>query len=212
MTHITDSDFQYSSARHLTEYIDRKEEFQLENSAGLEMSDEEKEMFIKKSEYRDFERHMVISPQSNDMTDQELGEATRDSITGYFDGETVDFAYSVHRDTDSLHSHVALTGEVDDLYMNQSDLREFNELSEGVCLDRERTLEADITLESDLERERDRIQSQGTDRDLDRDSDRTISSDGPGGLANQLIEENDLDGDREHSQGLDHDNDQGLSR
>lgn len=211
MTHVTESDFQYSSARHLTEYIDRKEEFQLENSAGLEMSDEEKEMFIKKSEYRDFERHMVISPENNDMTDQELGEATRDSITEYFDGETVDFAYSVHRDTDSLHSHVALTGEVDDLYMNQSDLREFNELSEGITLDRERTLEADIALENDLDRERDRIQSQGTpDRDLDRDSDRTISSDGP--LATELIEENELDGDREHSQGLDHDTDQGLSR
>lgn len=168
MTHITNTDFQYSGAQGLLNYIS-KDEHDLENRVGQSMTETEKEAFIAKSDYFDFERHFIISPEDNDLSDREIAEATRNSVNGYFaDASTVDFCYAVHRDSDSLHAHVALTGEKDDLYMNQKHIKEFNERSEELFLEQERTLENELHRENGLQNDRGHERGPQLGRELGR--------------------------------------------
>lgn len=163
--HITPTDFQYHGAHRLMDYCERKESYTLKNRAGQEMSEEEKKAFEAKSEYHEFERQMILSPRE-ERTDREMEEMTRDSINDYFDGETVDYCYSVHRDDDDrgLHSHVILTGDVDDLYMNQSDIREFNEQSKERFRARDPNLEREMRRENGLTQDREKAQERTNDR------------------------------------------------
>lgn len=160
--HISKTDYRRGSTRRLVNYIDRDENHELKNRAGQTMTDEEREIFNKRSEYHEFERHMILSPDSDEYSEQEVEEATRDSINSYFEGdETVDFCYSVHRDEQGPHAHVALTGDADELSMYQDDLQEFREQSEEQFLEREQTLDREIMQENGLEHEREQQRKRG---------------------------------------------------
>lgn len=161
--HVTPTDFRYHGAHKLMDYCERKEDYTLKNRGGQEMSELGKEAFEAKSEYYQFERQMIISPR-DDRTDQEMEEMTRDSVNQYFDGSTVDFCYSVHRDAEKgVHSHVVLTGETNDLYMNQSDIEEFNEQSKERFRARDMDIEREIRRENqkELEKEQERTMQRG---------------------------------------------------
>lgn len=154
-SHVTNTDFRYGGASRLMDYVERKEDYELENRAGEKMSEKEKEVFRKKSDYYGFERQYILSPREKDQySERDLAEATRDSINEYFDGESVDYCYSVH--ADEGHSHVILTGEKDDLYMNKSDMREFNKQSKKQFKKREKSLEKQLLRENGLEKEKER--------------------------------------------------------
>lgn len=160
--HISKTDYRRGSTRRLVNYIDRDENHELKNRAGQTMTDEEREIFNKRSEYHEFERHMILSPDSDEYSEQEVEEATRDSINSYFEGdETVDFCYSVHHDDNGPHTHVALTGDADELSMYQDDLQEFREQSEEQFLEREQTLDREIMQENGLEQEREQQRKRG---------------------------------------------------
>jgi hypothetical protein len=166
--HVTPTDFRYHGAHKLMDYCERKKDYTLKNRTGQEMSEQEKEAFEAKSEYHQFERHTVLSPRE-DRTDKEMGEMTRDSINQYFDGESVDFCYAVHRDAEEgVHAHVVLTGEKDDLYMNKSDIREFNDQSKERFRERERSIEREIRRENGMEQEREQEQEKEQEQTIDR--------------------------------------------
>lgn len=154
-SHVTNTDFRYNGAGRLMDYVERKEDYELENRAGQKMSETEKEVFRKKSEFHGFERQYMLSPREKDQySERDLAEATRDSINQYFDGESVDYCYAVHGDEG--HSHVVLTGDIDDLYMNKSDMREFNKQSKEQFKKREKTLERELLRENGLEKTKER--------------------------------------------------------
>lgn len=159
--HISKTDYRRGSTRRLVNYIDRDENHELKNRAGQTMTDEEREIFNKRSEYHEFERHIILSPDSDEYSEQEVEAATRDSINSYFeDAETVDFCYSVHHDEQGPHTHVALTGDADELSMYPDDLQEFREQSEERFLEREQTLHREIMRENGFEREQEREHQQ----------------------------------------------------
>lgn len=161
--HVTPTDFRYHGAHKLMDYCERKEDYTLKNRAGQEMSEREKEAFEAKSEYHEFERHVVLSPRE-DRTDREMEEMTRDSINNYFDGSSVDFCYSVHKDDEKgVHTHVVLTGDIDDLYMNKSDIKDFNEQSKERFRERDRDVEREIRRENGMgpEKEQERTMQRG---------------------------------------------------
>lgn len=138
------------------QYVER-DDYKLKNRVGEEMSDEEKEIFEKKSEFHEFERQIILSPR-DDYENRDMEEATRDSINSYFeDAETVDYCYAVH---DDGHSHVILTGDIDDLYMNKSDLKDFTEKSKKQFKKREPSLEKELKRENGLlDKEKDKSRS-----------------------------------------------------
>lgn len=148
--HIAETKYRRGSVANLLSYIGRDENV-LKNRAGLEMDNQDIQHLIDRSEKHQFERHYIISPK-NWMTDRELEEATRDSINQYFDGPTVDFAYSVHRDEKGPHAHVALVGSEDDLEAYPPELEEFNDLSEEIYDEKAQTFgfEEKLMEENDL--------------------------------------------------------------
>ena len=166
MSHIADTHFRYGSAGDLLSYISHEGE--LQNRVGETMGDREIQEFVDKSEQHEFERDIIVSPERDDLSDREISEAVRDSVTEYFDNAgSVDFCYSVHRDTESLHAHVALTGEKDDLYMNQTDLGEFKQISEQQfeqVQSRDREIFRENSIEVEQRHDRDREQDQDRER------------------------------------------------
>lgn len=162
--HITPTNYKRKGAAKLMSYMN-KNNATLRNRVGQKMPPEEQQEFMHKSDYHEFTRGYVISPKKNDLTDEEMQEAVRDSITDYFDGESVDFCYAIHdpekvrEESDELHAHVAITGTEDDLRMDKDDIRGFNQQSEEVFqqVEREyeilRKLKRTEELEEELEEE-----------------------------------------------------------
>lgn len=118
MTTYFDTDYQDTGAADLVNYIGREGETLVRDRSGRPMSDERKEQFVEKSERHQFERHMIISPENgDDLSNGELGRETRRTMEQFTkDRPTATYAYSVHRDTEHPHVHVAATGEKTDLY------------------------------------------------------------------------------------------------
>jgi Relaxase/Mobilisation nuclease domain len=140
MTTYLDTDYRDTGAGDLVNYIGREGDTPVHDRAGRPMSDERKEQFVEKSERHQFERHMIISPENgNDLSNDELGRETRRTMEQFTKGRpTATYAYSVHRDTEHPHAHVAMTGEKTDLYMDKSDIEETREHANERMVERER--------------------------------------------------------------------------
>lgn len=163
-SHITNTSFRYSGATRIMNYAERKKGVSLENRAGQEMSEKEKEIFAKKSEYHGFERHIVMSHEDNGMTNQEVAEATRDSLNGYFPDGT-DCCYAVHREPDgTVHSHGIVTGPKRKVSMYPDDLREFNRQSKEVFEEKSRSRSRALDRENEKEREHKTAREKRIDR------------------------------------------------
>jgi hypothetical protein len=154
--HIANTHYKRRGAGDLMSYM-AKNNATLHNRVGMEMTPAEQEDFQNKSEYHEFTRDYIISPADNDLSDEEMQEAVRDSVDDYFDGPSVDFCYAVHddiirdendelpeeitEDDPELHAHVAVTGQEEDLYMDDDDLRDFKNHSREVFQEVERDYE-----------------------------------------------------------------------
>jgi len=108
---FTDTNYREHGARNLVEYLDKEKG--LENRAGEEMSDEEIEAFIEKSEEYEFEREVIISPQNGtDLSDDQFSLYTRQVMSEFCkDRNTATYCYAIHRDTDHPHAQVAPDGD-----------------------------------------------------------------------------------------------------
>lgn len=140
MTTYLDTNYRDSGADDLVNYIGREGDTPVLDRAGRPMSNKQKERFVEKSERHQFERHVIISPENgNDLSNDELGKETRRTMEQFTkDRPTVTYAYSVHRDTEHPHTHVAMTGEKTDLYMDRGDVENVRETANERMVERER--------------------------------------------------------------------------
>jgi hypothetical protein len=118
---FTDTNYREQGAGDLVEYLDKEDG--LRNRLGEQMSDEEIQAFIEKSEAYDFERQIIISPENGDrLSDEELSRYTRKVMSEFCtDRQTATYCYAIHRDTDHPHTQVAVTGTKRDLWMDRED-------------------------------------------------------------------------------------------
>jgi hypothetical protein len=158
-------DYRESNAAGLMSYISR-EEHRLENRNGNEMTGEQQEAFIEKSENHRYEEQWIVSPENgDDLSNDELALAARRTMTEHLSGRpTGDFCYAVHRDTDNPHVQLAVTGEKADLWTEQEDLDRFKELA--VEHSKEQRQSHEQQLEAELVEEHDLVQAQQQDRGL----------------------------------------------
>jgi len=167
------TNYQRSGAGALLNYIERDRP--LRNSAGREVTDRERERFVEKSERHQFERELRISPDPEaDVSRQELEHETERYVREFTrDRPSVRGVYSFHNDNGIAHTHVALTGERRDLFMDRNDLERDRErlsrrLERGRERDRDRELARDVERKREQERERERERERGWDLGIGR--------------------------------------------
>jgi len=164
------TNYQRSGAGALLNYIEKGRG--LRNSAGREVTDRERESFIEKSERHRFERELRISPDPEaDVSQAELERETERYLREFTqDRPSVRGVYSFHNDNGIAHTHVALTGEERDLYLDRNDLecdreRLSRRLERG--REREREPERDRELARDIERKREQERERERERGRD---------------------------------------------
>lgn len=127
---IVDTDYQRGGAGDLMSYMERGDHT-LRDSTGKEMTAAEKADFLEKSEEHEFERQIIIAPERDDLSDDQLHRSTRETMNEYLDDQpTADYCYAVHNsDDERAHVHVAATGDIDngDLFMRRDDIRELRD-------------------------------------------------------------------------------------
>ena len=163
------TNYQRSGAGALLNYIEKGRG--LRNSAGREVTDRERESFIEKSERHRFERELRISPDPEaDVSGEELERETQRYLRDFTqDRPSVRGVYSFHNDNGIAHTHVALTGEERDLYLDRNNLeRDRERLSRRLerGREREREQERDRELARDIERKREQERERERGRDL----------------------------------------------
>jgi hypothetical protein len=168
------TNYQRSGAGALLNYIEKGRG--LRNSAGRPVTDRERESFIEKSERHRFEREVRISPDPEvDVSQAELERETERYLREFTqDRPSVRGVYSFHNDNGIAHTHVALTGERRDLYLDRDDLERDRErlsrrLERGRVREREREPERDRELARDIERKREHEQERERERSRGRD-------------------------------------------
>ena len=169
------TNYQRSGAGALLNYIEKGRG--LRNSAGREVTDRERESFIEKSERHRFERELRISPDPEaDVSQVELERETERYLREFTrDRPSVRGVYSFHNDNGIAHTHVALTGEERDLYLDRNDLeRDRERLSRRLERDRDRSREPERdrelarAIELKREHEQERERSRGRDLGIGR--------------------------------------------
>jgi hypothetical protein len=138
------------------------------------VTDRERESFIEKSERHRFERELRISPDPKaDVSQEELERETERYLREFTrDRPSVRCVYSFHDDDGIAHTHVALTGEEKDLYLDREDLERDRErlsrrLERGRAREREREPERDRELARDIERKREQERERERERGRD---------------------------------------------
>ena len=166
------TNYQRSGAGALLNYIEKDRG--LRNSAGREVTDRERESFVEKSQEHQFEREVRISPDPEaDVSQAELERETERYLREFTrDRPSVRGVYSFHNDNGIAHTHVALTGERRDLYLDRGDLeRDRERLSRRLERDREREREREPERDRELARDIERKREQEQDRERSRGRD-----------------------------------------
>ena len=174
------TNYQNSGAGALVNYIER--DCRLRNTVGREVSQSERERFIEKSQEHNFEREIRISPDPEaDVSREELERETQRYLRDFTrDRPSARAIYAYHEDNGIPHVHAALTGERDDLYMEQQEIKRDRQrltrtMEQGLTMERQQQRQQQRQrqrqrLELEPERERDRQrQRQERDRGLERD-------------------------------------------
>jgi hypothetical protein len=150
---FTDTNYREHGAGDLVEYLDKEDG--LRNRLGDQMSEEEIQAFIEKSNEYEFERQIVISPENGEqLSDRELSQYTRKVMSEFCtDRQTATYCYAIHRDTDHPHTQVAVTGTKRDLYMDREDCLELREQATEQFHDQHNELTTELSerLEAEFE-------------------------------------------------------------
>jgi len=128
---ILKTDYQRGGLGDLLEYMqrDKGEKVPLEDLRGRELDKEDVEALIEKSEEHGIERHIIISPHPGaSHSTHEIARDTRLTMRDWQSGRSsVQFAYAVHGEHHTPHSHVAVTGRERDLWMDGDDIQQLRE-------------------------------------------------------------------------------------
>lgn len=109
-------------------YLDKDQG--LENRHGEQLDDVDKARFVERGEENEIARMITFSPENGgELSDEELSESTRRAMREYMRGRySADYLLAIHRDTDHPHTQLALTGNKDDLWMDEEELDELRQL------------------------------------------------------------------------------------
>jgi hypothetical protein len=146
-------------ATGLTEYM--SQDHDLRDHTGRDLDEQQKEQFEQQAARNGFSRQIVLSPDGDHLSADELDRATRETLNEWTrDHDTTEYVYSVHEDTDNPHAHIAATATRDsqDLWMDDDDLRE---LQDEIAADRFR--------DHTTERQRRLMTEQGREQELARE-------------------------------------------
>lgn len=159
-------------AAQLTSYIGR-DDHQLRNRRGEELTEEEREQFIERSKEYQYERQIIISPENGDeLSRQELSLGARRSMREFSrDRPSAEYVYAVHQDTEHPHAQIAVTGQKSDLWTDQDDLDRLKERAREQFREKQRTQ----TRQRHEQRQQEREQRQERDHGRDRDRGRSRS-------------------------------------
>lgn len=164
---ILHTDYDSGGASNLLNYLER-EGSPLRDRTGRELTDEERERFVRKSERHNHQRQIVLSPANrHDLDDRDIDRATRKVMNEYAeDRPTADYVYTIHRDTEHPHAQVAVTGQRRDLFMDREDIKETRERAHEHFMARshDHRHERGREREQQQEHERDRQRSHGRGR------------------------------------------------
>lgn len=154
-------DYQNGGAGQLVSYISR-DAHELRNRSGEQMTGEEVEEFIDRSEEYEYEEQWVLSPAHGEhLSDEELSLAARKTMSEHVaDRPTATYCYAIHRDTENPHVQVAMTGEKRDLWTEQEDLDRVRERAREVTQEREYQHERALERKREREREHDQEHEQ----------------------------------------------------
>lgn len=190
-------------AGSLTNYM-TKNGHELKGSHGQEMTDEEVERFHDRSEEEGFTRHLILNPERNDLSEEQLDRAARESLNEWYEQEDMqdmEFAYSVHNEPENSHVHVAATASQDsgDLWVNsQQQEDKIDRLQDDIAADR--------FSDHSLEQQQQQMLEQDRDDELLQERAEVASNHETelrDVIADEVYDDLDLDND------LDHDRDQG---
>ncbi|MCG2717803.1 MAG: hypothetical protein L6408_03065 [Nanoarchaeota archaeon] len=121
--------------KHSMYYISTEHKEELYNSQGKTMDSMDKEYFLEQTEEKRNSREIVVSPENN-MSREELHtytqnymETIRNEKNGITktNGQSMDYCYSIHEDTDHTHVHIIENGRWPDL--EQKDMPHCKELA-----------------------------------------------------------------------------------
>ena len=124
---FVNTNYRTSGTSALVNYIEQ--DHPLRNSAGRELSDREVRGFIQKSDRHQFEREFQISPDPEaNVSQRRLEQQTRRFIGEFLQGRhSVRAVYAYHGSTDIPHTHVAMTGERRDLFVDRDDITQIRQ-------------------------------------------------------------------------------------
>ena len=140
MTTFVQTDYRDQGAGKLLAYIGREGDTPVYDRAGRPLSSAQKARFIAASDRHQFNRHLIISPENgSELSNDELGRETRRTLEEFTKGRpSATYAYTVHRDTEHPHAHIALTGEKTDLYMDRKAIERVREQANERMVERYR--------------------------------------------------------------------------
>lgn len=178
---MRDNDDSSSPVRKLVEYLDKSQG--LYDRCGCEMDESAKERFLESTVGDEMGRLLTASPENKELSDGELSKATRRALEDYLSGRySADYIMAIHRDTDRPHTQVALSGNEDDLEMDQTDI---DDLKQGLLTEFEQ--------EQSLELEQVQLNGRELDGDVADDHSLKIASLDDGKFDGTQTEQQELD-------------------
>ena len=157
---------------------------------------------LKNDEENQAMRRTMIDIGQEDLTREELSKVVRESISEFKEqtGNSFDFKYAIHTNTDQIHAHVLSTGDAKDIMINKEQIQDLKliiaEKTEQVVQERELNFDKQIDKFIDQEKDKNLTLNQQIDKELD------------GKLDNKFREEDikqalkELEKEQQHNQGL----------
>jgi len=122
-------------------------------------------------------RRTVISIDKEGLTREDLSQIVRESLHEFKEqtGNSFDFKYAIHTDTENIHAHVLATGDAKDIMISKEQLRDFKlivaEKTEEVVKEKELSLDNKIEklIENEIDKanEKSLTLNQQIDKELD---------------------------------------------
>ena len=154
-------------SRGSADLLDYMSQSQLRTRSDRPMSGAEVQQFVDLSEKKEYTEQWIFSPKvGEELSDEEMSLAVRKTMREHLsDRKRGTYCFSIHRDTEHDHAHIAMTGQKSDL--KRVSAEEYAELRK-IGAEETREVERDRRNGREIEEER----RDDRDRDPDRETDR----------------------------------------
>ena len=132
---------------------------------------------LKNDEENQAMRRTMIDVGQNDLTREELSKIVRESISEFKEltGNSFDFKYAIHTNTEQIHAHVLSTGDAKDIMINREQLQDLKliiaDKTEQVIKERELSIDKELEKMIDKTFEQDKDKSLTLEQQIDKELD-----------------------------------------